>query len=426
MVYPRMLRIRQQFDCPKVNDVAQSVHQELQRLDLSRTISPGQTVAITAGSRGIANIAVIIKSIAEYIQTLGATPFVVPAMGSHGGGTAEGQREIIESYGITEEFVGAEIRSSMETTILANTPEGIPVHFDKNASQADHVIVCGRIKPHTGFVGEIESGLMKMMLIGLGKHRGASIYHRAIMNYSFGQIVRSVADIVLQHGKVVAGLGIVENAYDETGLIAAVAPDEFEVREKELLVKAKEWMPSLPFQEVDLLIVDEIGKNISGSGMDTNIIGRKYYNDQAAPDEFPKVKRIFVRDLTAETHGNACGIGMAEFCSERLVEKTNLQATYINSLTGGSPAAASIPMHFKTDQEVLDASLPTIGLTEAPDARIIRIKNTLDLGEVDVSETFLSEIGNRDDLTVIEEPANLTFDSNGNLPPLTMNGNGHG
>ena len=249
------------------------------------------------------------------------------------------------------------------------------MHFDKNASQADHVIVCGRIKPHTGFVGEIESGLMKMMLIGLGKHRGASIYHRAIMNYSFGQIVRSVADIVLQHGKVVAGLGIVENAYDETGLIAAVAPHEFEVREKELLVKAKEWMPSLPFQEVDLLIVDEIGKNISGSGMDTNIIGRKYYNDQAAPDEFPKVKRIFVRDLTAETHGNACGIGMAEFCSERLVEKTNLQATYINSLTGGSPAAASIPMHFKTDQEVLDASLPTIGLTEAPAARIIRIKN---------------------------------------------------
>ena len=185
-------------------------------------------------------------------------------------------------------------------------------------------------------------------------------------------------------------------------------------------------MPSLPFQEVDLLIVDEIGKNISGSGMDTNIIGRKYYNDQAAPDEFPKVKRIFVRDLTAETHGNACGIGMAEFCSERLVEKANLQATYINSLTGGSPAAASIPMHFKTDQEVLDASLPTIGLTEAPDARIIRIKNTLDLGEVDVSETFLSEIGNRDDLTVIEKPANLTFDSDGNLPPMTMNGNGHG
>src|SRR5688572_27041666 len=228
MAFPLMYRVRQNFEAPRVEDIEAEVHKQLASLDLGRKVRPGQSAAITAGSRGIANIAKIIKASVTHFRGLGAKPFIVPAMGSHGGGTAVGQRAILEGYGITPEYVGAEIRSSMETVIVAHTPgHNVPVHFDKHAYEADHVLVCGRIKPHTGFVGEIESGLHKMMLIGLGKHEGAKIYHRAIMDFSFLEIIRAVADEVLTRCRVIAGVGIVENAYDETGLIAAVAPEEF-------------------------------------------------------------------------------------------------------------------------------------------------------------------------------------------------------
>ena len=247
----------------------------------------GQRVAITVGSRGIANIEIITRAIVDHFKGLGAQPFIVPAMGSHGSATAAGQRAIIESYGVTEEFVGCPIEASMDTVIVTETPEGIPVHFDRHAYEADHVFVAGRVKPHTGFVGDIESGLMKMMLIGLGKARGAAIYHRAIKDFSFAQIIRSVAGVVLESCAVVGGLGIVENAYDETAHIAAVAPGELEAREKQLLVMAKQWMPRLPFRQADLLILDEIGKNISGSGMDTNVVGRKFRSHAVADDEWP-------------------------------------------------------------------------------------------------------------------------------------------
>ena len=253
------------------------------------------------------------------------------------------------------------------------------------------MLVCGRVKPHTDFVGDIESGLMKMMLIGLGKHEGAKIYHRAIQNYSFGQIVRSVAAQVLAKCRIVAGLAIVENGYDETAKIAAVRPEEFEPREKELLVLARKWMPRLPFRMVDILFIDEIGKNISGAGMDTNVVGRKFQMHAAAPDEFPKVKRIVVRGLTEATHGNASGIGMAEFCTTRTVREMDLEFTRINCLTSGHVAAAMMPVDFETDREILDAALPTIGLTEPPDAKILWIRNTLDVAEVECSQVYLDE-----------------------------------
>ncbi|HEY2839374.1 MAG TPA: lactate racemase domain-containing protein, partial [Pirellulales bacterium] len=307
--YPKLFRLRQKFEAPRVVDIAGTVRSELSRLSLSQRVKPGQSVAITAGSRGIANISTVIKAAVEHFQSLGAKPFIVPAMGSHGGGTAAAQRGIIEGYGITEEFCGCPIRSSMETVIVCQTDEGFPVHFDKHAFGADHVLVVGRVKPHTDFVGEIESGLMKMMLIGLGKHEGAKIYHRAIQNYSFGQILRSVGSRVLEHCRIVAGLAIIENAYDETAKIAAVGSHEFEPREKELLVLARQWLARLPFRVADILFIDEIGKNISGAGMDTNVVGRKFQMHAPAPDEYPKVKRIAVRGLTPETHGNASGIG---------------------------------------------------------------------------------------------------------------------
>src|SRR5688500_9786951 len=256
----------------------------------------------------------------------------------------------------------------METVVVCQTAEGIPVHFDRNAYEADHVMVVGRVKPHTGFVGDIESGLMKMMLIGLGKHEGAKIYHRAITDYSFPQIVRSVAGQVLNQCRIVAGLGIVENGYDETALIRAVRPEELEEREKELLVLAAKWLPRLPFDHCALLIVDEIGKHISGAGMDTNVIGHKHYRHVAAEHATPKVKKILIRGLTEVTHGNASGLGNAEFCLQRVVDEMDRNKTYINCLTSGYPQAAMTPLPFPTDQAALDAALPIIGMAEPPEA----------------------------------------------------------
>jgi hypothetical protein len=379
-------------------------------------VKPGQSVAITAGSRGIANIALVIKATVQHFLSLGAKPFIVPAMGSHGGGTAEGQRGLIEGYGITEQFCGCPIRASMETVVVCRAAEGFPVHFDKHAFGADHVVVVGRVKPHTGFVGDIESGLMKMMLIGLGKHEGAKIYHRAIMNHSFGQIVRSVAREVLAKCRIVAGIGIVENAYDQTAKIQAVAPDEFEDREKELLILAKQWMPKLPFKTAHILLLDQIGKNISGAGMDTNVVGRKYNDHVAWENEWPKIKRIVVRDLTEATHGNATGIGMCEFCRTRCIEKMNVEITRINCLTGGHPTGAMLPLDYPTDQAILDAALPTIGLIEPPDAKLMWVHNTLEVAEVECSVAYLNEARERPDLTIIRDPRPMPFDAAGNLP----------
>jgi hypothetical protein len=413
---PQFFRLRQLFDAIRVEDIPATVSSELARLQLHERIRPGASVAITAGSRGVANIHLIIKAIAGHLKSLGAAPFIVPAMGSHAGGTAEGQRKLIEGYGVTEEFCGCPIRSSMETVIVAQTAEGFPVHFDKNAYEADHVLVCNRVKPHTNFVGEIESGLCKMMLIGLGKHAGAKIYHRAIQDYSFPQILKSVASQVLAKCKIVAGLAVVENGYDETARIAAVSPGELMDREKELLTLAKSLMPRLPFQNVDVLILDQIGKNISGSGMDTNVVGRKFHDHQAAESEFPKVKRIIVRGLTPETHGNAAGIGIAEFCKTRVVQAMDRRTTVINCLTGGHPSGAMVPVYFDTDLELFEAALGNIGLVEPHRAKILWIKNTLQVANVECSAAYLGEARQRRDLEILSGPRNLPWDDSGNLP----------
>jgi hypothetical protein len=413
--YPPFFRIRQTFDGPRVDDIPGTVAAELKRLDLGRRIKPGQSVAVTAGSRGIANIHIVIKAIIEHLQGLGAKPFIVPAMGSHGGGTAEGQRAIVEGYGMTEQFLGCPIRATMETVVVTRTAEGIPVHFDRYAFEADHVFVCGRVKPHTNFVGDVESGLMKMMLIGLGKHEGAKIYHRAITDYSFPQIVRSVAHQVLARCRIVAGLGVVENGYDETALIRAVAPEEFEDREKELLVLARQWMPRLPFERADVLIVDYIGKNISGAGLDSNVVGRKFLDHRPRDDEWPKIKKIWVRSLTEETHGNAAGIGMAEFCSQRILDQIDLKITKINCLTGGHSSGAMLPVYYDTEREVLDGALASIGLVEPPDARILWIRDTLHVAEVECSAPYWDDAHGKTGLEVLTDPRELEFDDAGNL-----------
>lgn len=418
LAYPPMFRVRQIFERPVLTDVAAETEQQLAVLNLQDRIAPGQSVAVTAGSRGIANIHLIVKAIVEHLKRIGAAPFIVPAMGSHGGGTAEGQRAIVEGYGMTEQFLGCPIRATMETVIVCQTAEGIPVHFDRFAYEADHVLVCGRVKPHTNFVGEVESGLMKMMLIGLGKHAGAKIYHRAIQDYSFPQIIRSVAGEVLQRCKIVAGVGIIENGYDETARIEAVLPHEFEAREKQMLLAARKWMPKLPFERVDVLIVDQIGKNISGAGLDTNVVGRKFNDHKAADDEFPKVKKIWVRSLTDETHGNAAGIGMAEFASRRAIEATDWHITRINCLTGGHITGAAAPANYDTEREIYEAALQSIGLVEPPDARVLWIKNTLHLAEVECSAVYLSEARQRQDLEILSDPRPIEFTPDGELVDL--------
>jgi hypothetical protein len=422
-MFPQMFRIRQKFARPRVENVAVEVAAQLARLQLSGRIAPGQSVAITAGSRGIAQIATILRACADSLRSIGAEPFIVPAMGSHGGATAEGQVRVLATYGITEETMACPIRSSMETVVVAQAAEGFPIHFDRHAFEADHVLVVNRVKPHTDFSGDLESGLMKMMLIGLGKHAGAKIYHRAVRDYSFEQIARNAGQQVLSSCRIVGGLGIVENAYDETARMLAVAPQEFVEREAELLVQAKQGMARLPFDRVDLLIIDEIGKNISGTGLDTNVVGRKSDVHQAREDEWPKVRRIYVRSLTKETYGNATGIGCAEFCHQRVIEQMDVAATRINCLTSGRVSVGMLPFDYPNDRVALEAALPTIGLTEACDAKVLWIKNTLELEEVECSAAYLQEAASREDLQLLSDVRELRFDAmNDLISPLAAGG----
>lgn len=416
MSYPKMVRVRQHFERPLVEDIPGTVRSELERLDLNRTIRAGQSVAITAGSRGIANIPVILKAVVDFLKQLGAKPFLVPTMGSHGGGTAEGQRAVLESYGITESFVGATIRASMEVVSLGTTSEGWPVVLDRHAAEADHIAVVGRVKPHTGYHGPIESGLMKMMMIGLGKHAGALNYHRILLEQPYDKVVRAVGCKIRSSAPIAFGVGIVENAYDETARIQAVMPDDFERREEELLLWAKRWLARLPLHRADLLIIDRIGKDISGSGMDTNIVGRKraFRNDRSATDQ-PDMRIIFVRGLTAKTHGNAAGIGLADFTTSRLINSMNYKATVINCLTAGYPEGATLPVRFDTDREVIDAALAIIGTRQPEEARILRIRDTLHIDEVECSEPCLTDPHRVTEFSVSGPAHALTFDVEGNL-----------
>lgn len=416
---PQMVRIRQRFERPQVGPIPAAVSRALDPLNLPSRIKPGQTVALTAGSRGIDQIPVILRSVADYLKQLGARPWIVPAMGSHGGATAEGQKHLLESYGITEAALGIPIHTAMEVISLGTTAEGYPVYLDRIASQADHIAVIGRIKPHTSFHGKVESGLLKMMMIGLGKHVGALAYHRILLEQPYDSVVRSVARVHLAKAPIAFGLGIVENAYDEVALLEGIAPQQFEEREEQLLLAARKMLPQLPLRQADLLIVDEIGKNISGSGMDTNVVGRKRaFRLQGSSGDQPQMRLIFVRDLSSRTHGNACGIGLADFTTQRLVNATNYKATVINSLTAGYPEAAFIPVHFETDREVLEAALAITGTRAPHEARVMHIHNTLHLEVLDVSEACLAQIHPETPIEILGSPAPLSFDSAGNLAAI--------
>jgi hypothetical protein len=415
VAFPKMFRVRQRFSTERVEDLAGKVEKELARLDLHRKVKPGERIAITAGSRGIHSIDRITRGIVDHCHRLGARPFVVPAMGSHGGGTAEGQAGVLARFGITEQTMGCPIVSCMDTVTVCQAAEGFPVHFDRMAFEADHVIVANRVKPHTRFTGAIESGLMKMMLIGLGKHAGAIVYHRVIVNYSFDQIVRSVAREVLSRCRILAGLAILENANEETADMVAVNPNEIERLEPQLLDRAKSFLPRIPFDQVQLLIVDQIGKNISGSGMDTNIIGRKYNDHAATGDERPNVHMIYVRGLTKATHGNAAGIGMAEICRSSLIDQMDRQVTRVNCITAGHVKAAMLPVDFATDREAICVALGQAGWIESQQVPVVWIPNTLRLGEIECSQAYWEQAQSDPQLDIVEPLRPLEFDAQGQL-----------
>lgn len=411
---PAMYRVRQTLEVPVVEDIPVTVRSELQRIGLAGMVKPGARIALTAGSRGVVNIAAILKATADLLKEAGAQPFVIPTMGSHGGASPEGQKQMLASLGVTEEAVGVPILSSLETVRVGATEDGVPVYVDKYAMEADGIIVVARVKPHTDFEGPIESGLFKMMVIGLGKHKGALAAHRAAMTYGFQHAIPTIGRVMLEKSPIICGLAVVENAYDQTAKVQAVRKDEFEPAEIELLELAKRLIARLPFDKMDILVVDEIGKDITGAGMDPNVVGR--IMNRASPEATtPVISRILARDLTEATHGNAIGIGKADFTTERAYRKIDRWPTYINAVTGGAPEAARIPMICDSDKQALVYAMTTIGDIPSDKARLMWIKNTLELEELLVSEAFLPEMRDRDDLKIVGGPFEMKFDDAGYL-----------
>src|SRR2546421_8224651 len=413
MALPRMLKTRQPFPSPRVAAIPRAVAAAL--ADAELTLKRGDTVAVGAGSRGIANIDVIVGGTVRWLKEFGARAFVFPAMGSHGGGTAEGQLSVLEHYGITEATMGCPVRAPMDVMQVGEAL-GLPVWLDRYAAEADWIGLVNRVKPHTDFKGSIESGLFKMMTIGLGKYKGAIQYHRANIQHSYETVITTVGREMLARARIGFGLGIVENGYDETALIEAFNATDLEAGERRLLKSAREWMARLPFSPIDVLIVELMGKNISGSGMDTNIIGRPTNPHEPFPSD-PKILWIVALDITDESYGNAIGIGNADFTTRRLVDKIDMKPTLINSITACSPGMAKGPATSETDREAIETALSCIGLTPPERARVVRIKNTLLLGEIEVSEAYAAEVDKRRDLTVLGESP-LGFDASGRLRPL--------
>ncbi len=414
MPLPKMVRVRQAFSGPRAPDIPRAVRDALgaARLPIRR----GDTVAVGAGSRGIARIDVIVRATVDWLREMGARPFVFPAMGSHGGATAQGQLDVLAHYGITPAAMGCEIRSGMDV-VQVGEALGLPVWLDRIAAKADWIGLVNRVKPHTDFKGSIESGLFKMLTIGLGKYQGATQYHRANVNHGYETVITAVGREVLARARIGFGLGVVENGNDETAVVEAFGPEELEAGERRLLKSAREWMARLPFSPIDVLVVEEIGKNISGAGMDTNVIGRPSNPHEPFPAD-PRILWIVALDLTEQSYGNATGIGNADFTTRRLAEKIDWKPTAINCLTACAPNGAKLPLVFDSDREAVERALDCIGLVTPEAARVMRIRNTLRLGEIECSEAYLPEIARRPDLTVLAEARPLPFDAAGQIVPL--------
>lgn len=407
---PKMVRVRQNFCRDKVENIPQAVRQELNAELLDR-ISPGDKIAITAGSREIANLAVIIKELVLCLKERGAEPFVVPAMGSHGGATAEGQADVLAGFGITEETMGVPIKSSMEVVQIATTPDGFPVNMDKFAYQADGIIVVARVKNHTSFRAPIESGLTKMVAVGLGKRDGAEVCHGGGIE-NLAARVRAVGETAIAHSKIKFALGIIENTYDETYKIKAVAAEKIIAEEPALLKEASALIPQILFDSCDVLVVEEAGKNIAGTGMDPNVIRTNYVDTVTYK---PLAQRIALLDLTDVSHGNANGMTLADICTQRYFDKIDFSMTYPNSLTNGMLQSCKVPIVMGNDKLAMQAAIKGCYGIDHQNARLIRIKNTLSVGEMLISENLVGAAEDHPDIEVIGEAEEMQFDDNGNL-----------
>ena len=408
---PRFVRIRQTFSEEHIpaQQIPAAVAQALSRPEIAGRIQPGMSVCLTCGSRGIDNNVAIIRAVADFCKARGAQPFAIPAMGSHGGATAEGQLEVLHSFGITEETIGCPIYSSMETVCIGKTAEGHNVFIDHHAAAADAVIVINRIKPHTSFRGTYESGLMKMMAIGLGKQKGAEACH-ADGFLQMHKMVPLFGKAILANAPIAFGLGIIENAFDKTESLHALTPEEIIEQEPLLLKKAAALMPSLGFEECDVLIVDEIGKNISGCGMDPNITGVF-----ATPGITGGIRaqRRCILSLTPETHGNGYGMGAADCITQRLFEQLDLNAIYPNSVTSTSLGFSKIPLIMQSDRAAIQLCIRTCNRIDKSAPRIIRIRNTLSLSEFEISEALIPAM--KDNMELLSQPNYLPFDETGSL-----------
>jgi hypothetical protein len=408
---PKVLRARQIFERPRLDDIEGEIIRGVERCGALRDVKPGHKIAVTAGSRGISNMPRILKTVAGCLKGAGCEPFLFPAMGSHGGATAEGQRRILEDMGVTEDYIGTPIKSCMETVTVGVAPNGREVYMDKIASEADAVVIVNRVKPHVSFRGACESGLMKMIAIGMGKQKGADSAHRL----GFGQMaenIRAYANLVIASKNILCAVGIIENAFHETSEIHVMRPDEIEPRETELLKRAWALYPKLFFDKLDVLILDEIGKDISGTGFDTNVVGR-YHTPYASGG--PDITRIAALDITDKSHGNGNGLGILDFTTRRAYEKFDFEQSYPNSLTSTVPTSVKIPMVLKNDIQCVKAAIKTCNAPDISQVRLVRVKNTVKLDEIEVSEALLPYVKPHPNLETITNPYPLPFDEGGNL-----------
>lgn len=410
---PKMVRVKQKFDATKLDDPIGALREELKKPGGIDSIRPGQQVAIAVGSRGINHIAEFTKTVVDAVKEAGAHPFIVPCMGSHGGATAEGQAEVLKHLGIDEETMGAPIRSSMEVVQIDKMANGLPVYVDKiTHDHADAIIVINRVKPHTAFRGPIESGIMKMISIGLGKQKGAEACHQLGFKY-MAEFVPEMAQLMINKLPIVFGVAAVENAYDETCHIEVLPADRIYEREVELQKMAKSRMPKLLFDPIDVLVIDYIGKNISGDGMDPNVTGR-YPTPYASGG--PDVNKIVVLDVTKESKGNANGVGTADFTTRRLADKMDFEATYMNGLTSTVTAPTKLATTLENDELAIKAAVKTCNILDFTTCRLVRIRDTLHLGEIEISVPMLEDAKKHPDIEIVSEPYEWTFDHEGFLP----------
>ncbi|MGI9332832.1 MAG: hypothetical protein ACR2RL_06695 [Gammaproteobacteria bacterium] len=404
---PKMAKVRQVFENHRIDAVGAAVTEQLQRPEIADKIVPGAKIAIGVGSRGVANIGEAVQALVAGIKARGGEPFVFPAMGSHGGATAEGQTEVLANYGVTEEIIGAPVRATMDTVVAATLGDGTPLHMDAHAHAADGVVLINRVKPHTTFRGEIESGLIKMMIIGMGKISGATVMHGDHGMDRFPDMLPRAAVALMQHIPFLFGVALLEDAYDHTAAVEAVAAERLVEREKELLVRAKAMMARLYFDEIDVLVIDRVGKEISGAGFDPNITGR---NSRGVTGfDRPIVQKIVLLDLSDPTHGNATGIGLADVITQRLFNRIDWPVTYANVITSAYLDGALIPIVMQSADDAVRLAVKTVPRVKSADTRIVRIGDTLALGEIDVSEAMLDEVRSHPNMEMLHEPAHMIF-----------------